>query len=331
VAFNAATTIDTDNATPSGCVATTGTSANGYCVVAGTDISVAANVRAIGTKPLVLIATQTLTVSANTGVIDVGSHRNPPAPTNTEFYGAGANPTICQSPNGPGPGGGGAGGSFLTLGGTGGAGTGASAVGGTPGPAIPLAAQGLVHGGCPGQTSNGTAGIIFGAGGGAVYLIAGKTITIGGTVIAGGAGARSGLPIGASGGDGAGGGGSGGMIGLDAPTIIVTGLLIANGGGGGSGGNAIAGHSGDDALTTMAPDGGGSNSSANGSNAGAGFGGDGSSGGAGGNGSAAKPANAQDIPGGGGGGGGAGVILVPATASQALDTNPGISPPVTRM
>ncbi|HMG52413.1 MAG TPA: hypothetical protein VK601_03000, partial [Kofleriaceae bacterium] len=81
------------------CAATVSGGAN-YCVIVATSISVDATLRATGTKPLVLIASDMITVGAT---IDVGSHRTVP-----EFVGAGADPVVgCNAGTAPGAGGGG--------------------------------------------------------------------------------------------------------------------------------------------------------------------------------------------------------------------------------
>jgi hypothetical protein len=101
----------------------------------------------------------------------------------------------------------------------------------------------MIHGGCAG--GKGGAGMMAGTGalggdgGGAIYLIAGVRIDVVGSIEASGAGGRS------CGGnsDGGGGGGSGGLIGLDAPLVMLsdTAVVIANGGGGGAGCNTKSG------------------------------------------------------------------------------------------
>ena len=51
------------------------TSGRNYCVIAATTISVEATLRAIDSRPLVLIATDAIVVmSSPSGLIDVGSH-----------------------------------------------------------------------------------------------------------------------------------------------------------------------------------------------------------------------------------------------------------------
>jgi hypothetical protein len=219
------TTIDTTN---SPLCAQTLSGGSNYCVIAATSISIDATLRATGPTPLVLLARDTITANA---MIDVGSHRGaiPEA-------GAGADPVTCDTGTAPTTtnetSGGGAGGSFLGLGGAGGTSVFGDA-GGTPGPAASAISE--LRGGCPGQDGQGSTPGLGGHGGGAVYLIAGSTITIIGHVNAAGEGGGGGIncdvfPISAGGG-----GGAGGMIGFDAPTVVGSGLILANGGGGGGG------------------------------------------------------------------------------------------------
>jgi hypothetical protein len=222
------------------------------CVFAGTTVTVG-NVVAIGSRPLVVIATGTLSV---VGTLDVSSKTGNPR------LGAGANPGTCITATGAGDdtggGGGGAGGSFGTKGGAGGSGDlnnngppAGTAKGGTAGLAQPSPAR--LRGGCPGGTG-GTGEspqrAAGGDGGGAIYLIAGTSITIDGNVYASGGGGDA--DSNASGiAQGGGGGGSGGLIGFDAPSIRVTGRVVANGGAGGGGGGTTAGGGRGGEGTTM--------------------------------------------------------------------------------
>lgn len=274
-----------------------------FCVLAGTTVTVSQTLRATGRRPLVLIATEAITATAK---IDVGSHR-----TANPAVGAGGDASGCAAGTPPGNNGGGAGGSFTGLGGS----------GGTPGAGGPAASVNPVpalRGGCPGQDGGGgaTAKGLRGHGGGAVYLIAGTRIDITGGIDAAGSGGLGGISAQAGGG----GGGSGGMIGLEAPTVTVSGLVLANGGGGGEGSsNSTAGKAGDDATTTASAPGGTGNTR-NGGDGGVGsyttLAGPGFSGNAG------DPGQG----GGGGGGGAAGIILAPG---NALLGNAQLSPPVT--
>lgn len=284
-------------------------SGGNYCVLAATTITIDAKLRATGKRPLVLIASDSITTGA---VIDVGSHRGPP-----EDVGAGADPMTCAPGTAPttanNTSGGGAGGSFTGLGGNGGAGGGAG--GGTAGtPGAAAATITALRGGCPGQDGQGAANGAKGHGGGAVFLIAGKKIDVQGGINAAGEGGGPGV----SGAAGAGGGGAGGMIGLDAPMITVSALLLANGGGGGEGsGQATLGAAGSDpSAITAAP--GGSGNTGNG-----GDGGNGSAGAAAGTGATGNPGTTG---GGGGGGGGAGLIKAPATATLGTQVSPLATP-----
>jgi hypothetical protein len=192
---------------------------------AGT-FTVSGYIRFRGARPLVLLATNSITVLPE-GTLDVSSFRND--------VGAGGNTGECSAaiaglPN-------------LSLSLTAGAGGGGGAGFGTPGGngAAPDGGAGgsttaltQIRGGCKGAsggTSSSGAGGEGGNGGGAVYMIAGTSITIDGTVKANGAGG-SGAPNKAGGG----GGGSGGLIGLDAPALAISGTMFANGGGAGEGG-----------------------------------------------------------------------------------------------
>jgi len=287
----------------------------GDCVIAAGIITISAPLRAIGARPLVLVAADSISVPMS---IDVGSHRQP---TESPGAGADADPNSCAGtpPTGSsgGTSGGGAGGSFMGAGGSGGSGGGSpNGTGGTPG--APSGTDTSLRGGCPGQdgaskigTNSGGAG---GHGGGAVLLIAGNTITVDGTIKAGGEGGA-----GATGGfSGGGGGGAGGMIDLDAPLITVTGTLIANGGGGGGGaGNGSAGAPGNDAVSTTAASGGSAGTAV-------GHGGNGSAGAASGSGGSGMSGSGAD--GGGGGGGGAGLIKGRITASPGSSVSPAATP-----
>jgi hypothetical protein len=256
---------------------------SGWCVIAATDLTITGAVNAVGTKPLVLVATGTLQVD---GTLDVASHRG----GQTGAGAVDANAALCDPGTPPGNNGGGAGGSFGAVGGNGGNG------GGTAGAVKPT---NTMRGGCTGQDGKtGTFGT-KGAGGGAAYLIAGTKIAVGGAINASGAGATGG----ATGNAGAGGGGSGGLIGLDAPMVTNGGAIFANGGGGAEGsGNTTAGNNGNESNLGVA-----AAATASASN-----GGDGGAGGA--STAAGAGGNAATF-GGGGGGGGAGAIKLFQAAS----------------
>ena len=285
-----------------------------YCVIAATTITLGGALAATGSKPLVLLATQSIMTTAS---IDVASHRG-----TAETIGAGADPSDCSPGTAPFNSGGGAGGSFTGSGGPGA--TGAivgTSTGGIPGNAVTEVTA--LRGGCPGQDGDGPNKGVRGHGGGGVFLIAGTSITIGGAIIAAGEGGAGG----AGNITGGGGGGSGGMIGFDAPTINVNSLLLASGGGGGEGSREgslnAPGDNGDDPTTQNPAQGGSSDL----------FAGDGGSGstpttGAGGSGMAGSVGNGGSARGGGGGGGGgAGLITAPQAATASFTD---ASPTVTR-
>lgn len=289
-------------------------SGGAYCVVAATDLTIFRPLRATGKKPLVLLARGTITTG---DTIDVGSHRAMVPET-----GAGADPASCSVGTLPGTfqeaAGGGAGGSFAGMGGNGGASGEAS--GGISGAVTPAITE--LRGGCAGQDGAHVINVdsgLAGHGGGAVYFIAGNSISLHGDVLAGGEGGG-----GVSSGGGAG-GGAGGMIGFDAPSVTVTRAVVANGGGGGEGGDAFTGtttHPGQDAVSFLpAPGGAGGNDA----------GGNGGSGAAGATAGSGKLGGAGTMgpagqAGGGGGGGGAGVIKAPANANLSTSVSPPATP-----
>ncbi len=272
----------------------TQTDNSSVCVVAATNLTVQ-DVRATGTRPLVLAASGTIEVS---GTLDVSSQQGMPS-------GAGAPATECamamDGTANTGGGGGGAGGGFGGTGGNAGKGNN-NIVGGTGGAVIvPVVVRGGCPGGIGGDGSTAMNGGVSGAAGGAVYLAALAQITIdtNGSVFASGAG--GGAP-GKEG--GAGGGGTGGMIGFSAPTITVMGIVAANGGAGGGGGSSGQnGNPGSDGTTSMY-----NKQATHGSGGGGGDGGDGTD--------DANPdggAGKNSTGGGGGGGGGIGVVWAHGT------------------
>ncbi|HEX4422591.1 MAG TPA: hypothetical protein VH165_31970 [Kofleriaceae bacterium] len=298
------TTIDTGS---SPMCATPISGGTGYCVVLATNIVMTSTLRGTGAKPLVLIASDSITSTGN-ALIDVSSKRS-----GATELGAGYDPASCKTSAGVAPtnSGGGAGGSFTGLGGVGGDNTGQNkGAGGTPGdPATTPITE--LRGGCPGQSGQGSANT-GGHGGGAVFLIAGTKIGLDGEINAGGEGGLGGT----LGNGGGGGGGAGGMIGFFAPTIMATNAIIANGGGGGEGGGIAKGDDGDD-VTGTDPSSGGS-----------GVNGTGGDGGAGAAGSAAGPgaAGKSGSSTGGGGGGGAGLIKAPMGANLGTSVSPTATP-----
>ena len=279
------------------------------CVMAGTMVTLAAGsvFRAVGTRPLVVVATSTLVIA---GTIDVSSPRGG-AP------GAGTAVADCGSPgvgeNDAGGAGGGAGGSFGGRGGDGGTGdtnnNGGPSGTGSGGTSLAAIVPTALRAGCPGADGgdgNQPRGI-GGLAGGAVYLIAAGTLTITGNVFAAGRGGGLGTDN-----SGGGGGGSGGMVGLDAPTVTVTGVIAANGGGGGEGGGFNSGANGADGTLDATRAAGGVFNT-NGGDGGLGSGGAILTGARGG----------DEVGGGGGGGGGAGHVYVKgALTSTGLSSPP---------
>jgi len=298
--FPAGTEIDTDG---SMCAVDSPPNA---CVIMHQRITITGPITAVGSRVLVMIATNELTIAAPAS-IDVSSalSRN----------GAGSHTGVCQpgtagKASGATVSGGGAGGTLSGRGGFGGTSGGVGGMGGIPGaPATTVVTE--PRGGCPGTDGGGLAAGTGGRGGGGVVLIAGAGMIIQGSVLAHGAAGRGGSP-----GKGGGGGGSGGLIALDGATIMLTGTLVAAGGGGGGGGGL--GENGEP----------GRSSNVMGDQAGGGAGG-GGIGGNGGEGSGpgmlrnGGPGAAVPSGGGGGGGGGGaagiiriyGSVLVPNTAT----------------
>ncbi len=284
-------------------------------------LTIAGDIRLLGTKSIVLIADEQLTVN---GIIDVkgpcGINDEAPEPGPGGFAGG----TSSQAP-GLGPGG--AAGGSSSAGGGGGGNGGAGGKGGNAnsnngGGVLGNDAISILRGGGGGSAGGGNGGFgRGGGGGGAIQLISNTTIVFG---------AGSGINAGGCGGDGdsgggadgGGGGGAGGTILIEAPEVTGTSTLAVNGGAGGSGGQG-AGDTGEAGRLSLAaaigqvggPDDGG--------------------GGAGGNGAAAavlagSPGVNTGADGGGGGGGigrirlntRTGVISLIGEMSPALTDDP---------
>jgi hypothetical protein len=279
--------------------------------IEGLTIGAGVTLRVVGPSPLVLASWSTITVADN-AIVDASS-------SVLGGDGAGTQSTACAvagtgENNGDG-GGGGGGGGFRGAGGGGGDGDGGGGNGGGPGNNIapPTVVMGGCRGGNGGQGQ--LAGGAGGRGGGAVQLTAKLSVTIAGTLHAGGAGGASGPQTGDAGG---GGGGSGGWIGIDSAiaTIAGTAIVAANGGGGGGGSDAdgSAVGSGSDATASIlrAPGG----ISADAGDGGAGSGGLGLTG---------LNGTDNDVGGGGGGGGGAGFVFI-ESANSTIDPLAVLSP-----
>jgi hypothetical protein len=254
------------------------------CVIVAESIQVPATTTVTGSRPLVLVATGTITIA---GALDLSSRQG------IVELGPAANWGLCPAPTPPGgaaAGGGGPGGSFQFAGGNGGNGN--AGTGSTASPEV--TAPNILRGGCSGTKGAGLLVGEAGASGGVAYLVAAVSIQVTGSINASGAGADAGGVL-----AGGSGGGSGGMIVLWAPAIDASGRIVANGGGGSAGGdnNTVgdAGNDPDPSTPNVQPDGGNP----------------GGRGGGGGKGYAAPAAatsggigNSLEEAGGGGGGGG---------------------------
>lgn len=287
-----------------------------YCVVEATAITVSNSLGVGGDRPLVLMATESITISGGGAYIDVSSQLG----TMDGDHGPGSDGGMCNAgtpASGDGPYGGGAGGSLGLEGGDAGDGFGKANSKGTAGaPSRPT----VLQGGCPGQDGAGGTGGTHGHGGGAIYLVA-PAITLG-----------MGVKIDASGGSayggnanqsGGGGGGSGGMIVFDTDHLMISNVaqVFANGGAGGEGTGGNKGGDGIDTMFAAMPALGGKGGSTQG--------GDGGNGGFGGTAAGAgnDAVTGGGGTGGGGGGGSVGWILVYRTDPLPASTN--ISPAMT--
>lgn len=274
-------------------------------------VGASSTLRSVGAAPLVVAVFGDAAIA---GGVDASSQFDGDAVST----GSGANPGGCPSSpptagqtclNHGGSGGGGA--AFLGGGGDGGAAgvghqcNGDGIAGGLGGSGASFSsATTTVRGGCPGREgapndeAPGTPS--GGAGGGAIALSVRDTLTVSGTIAAGGAGGDGCFAGNRAGG---GGGGSGGMVVLEATQLSIdaTAILAANGGGGGGGCDHGVGSRGTDGTVSSAPADGGPAEAV----------GTGGAGGAGG--ALAAPAGELGETaerGGGGGGGGAGYVVL---------------------
>ncbi|MBA3541121.1 MAG: hypothetical protein H0T79_16030 [Deltaproteobacteria bacterium] len=270
------------------------------CVVAGQNVTVTGAVRAVGSRPLIIVALGELHFDA---ALDVSTNRGANVGPGVVASAVDCNTNgITGSSTTTIGGGGGAGGTFQGRGGMGGGGDVNGQKGGASSAMLP--APTILGPGCKGGNGGdkflnsthlgGTGGLP----GGVIALIA-STITVepGVVIAAGGGGGEAGADA-----AGGGGGGAGGLIVFDAQSITNNGRVQANGGGGASG-SAIggAGAVGGNGGTNIAL-GGDSGLSSNDGNGGTG----------------SISSNLTGAPGfmaqadqsGGGGGGGAGFILV---------------------
>jgi hypothetical protein len=307
--FSTTKTIDTTTALECERTAQIGTinPAPMVCVIVGTTVHIGSAFTATGAYPLVIVATDTISIGAP---LSVSSHLGIATP------GAGGG-LGCTTPGGisdPAGGGGGGGGGGKLMGGAGGGAT--NAAGGTGGIVQPVTAvTGGCNGGGGGNGNGGTPAPGGALGAGAVFLIARQTISVSSTISAGGAGGHGG-PLEAGGA----GGGAGGMIGFDAPVInMASGAVVfATGGGGGEGGGPQQGISGADAIGPTVASGGYSDS-CNGVIV---------RGGNGGAGSAAQAGSTSTVAncGGGGGGGAVGHVYASTSISGSATIVPPLEP-----
>ena len=293
---NLTTAINTSGTNPTGCVTATNTiDQQEVCVVVGDSIEVSGIVSATGTRPLVLVATSTITID-NGDKLSVASTGG--------THGAGANldcPPLTSTSGGGGPGGS----HGMNFGGSGGPSYAGSY-------ALPMAGGSGFVGGCDGMA--GDTGGPGGRGGGAVFLIASQKIAELGMIDASGTGGGGASGEVAMDGQGGGGGGAGGLIGFDAPMVELntTTRLLALGGGGGGGAcdSTLSSPGSSPSTSTCNPAAGGSG------NTGATYAG-GAGGAAAGDSMAPGAGNGPTgaACGGGGGGGARGVIVLPAVAT----------------
>ncbi|CAN5715595.1 hypothetical protein BH11MYX4_BH11MYX4_36390 [soil metagenome] len=193
-------------------------------------IETSTTVRTKGALPIVLAALDDLSVFGTVIVIPGTSGGAAETPHYLRGGGAGGGSAASES------GLAGGGGSFCGLGGRGGA---AATDTLAPSPAYGNPELVPLVGGSGGATSF-FSGATNPGGGGALQLLAGRSIFIaasGAVSLPGGAGDRGDSEIGGPGKFGAGGGGSGGALLVEAPVVRVEGTFAANGGGGGGAGD----------------------------------------------------------------------------------------------
>jgi hypothetical protein len=188
-----------------------------YAVLFTKAFSVRGDVKITGGLPLIIVASDSVTVSASIDLSATGTSPGPGAGT----MGKGHDGATILEQDSTRVSGGGGGGSYGSLGGTGG------------GPISPSGLPGVQYGMQPIDPLMGGSSGSGGAGGGALQISSAVSISISGAFIAANGGGGRG---GSGSQNGGGGGGSGGEIFLEAPMITVSSLLVANGGGGGGGG-----------------------------------------------------------------------------------------------
>ncbi len=220
---------DLETTTDTRCTLIAQTTGTQVCVITAEKIEISGPLVARGNYPLVLVASGTIDVSATIDASSTAGRKGAGAQGACGNAGHGSDAALG--------GGGGAGGNFAFLGGGAAPGGGDNSTAHAPDP-VELLVD--VRGGCTGyhgglSTNAGGIAGAGGRGGGAVYLIAGQAIRVVAPINVSGSGGFPGPVRG-----GGGGGGAGGLIGFDAPTLVVMADLIARGGGGGSGGSDAA-------------------------------------------------------------------------------------------
>jgi hypothetical protein len=330
VTINSSVSFDTDSGefTPSVVASAPASSVvNGVRVVWTQDFTVSGTLRVTGSLPVLFAANGDIDVS---GTIDVSSSYD----GTTYVLGAGASSNAADCANPPEAGvkclqhgaSGGGGGGFGTAGGQGDHGA-ASRDCGDGDSGKPPTAGGLmvaiptaVRAGCAGASGEWTDDVggadgdqgLGGPGGGAVHLTGRLSLTVSGTINAGGGAGGGASGNRASGG----GGGSGGYIGIESRVVTLTdtAVLAANGGGGGGGSDGAEADPGENGKPSLDIAQGGADGGGDPGNDGAVQG---------------TPPEAAGIDGdrgGGGGGGGVGYILFHLHASSNLDTDAVITP-----
>jgi len=205
-------------------------------------VAAGATVQIVGTRPLIVVASNAIIVS---GRVDAGAKGSTPgaggfAPGMGDGHGLRGAHEGTYSDSG------GGGGGFGDHGGAGGAITGCATPlpGGTSGPSEGDDPISVLQGGAGGGAGEGTgcSDNLGGAGGGALQLTSNISVFVDetGVITAGGGGGTGGTDCGDFDGNSGGGGGAGGAIVLQAPMVTNQGVIAANGGGGGGSGSGGA-------------------------------------------------------------------------------------------
>lgn len=214
-------------------------------------IASSGTVRAVGHRPLVIVASRNVAIL---GMLDVSARLGDAGAGGVEPAGEGVSSAPPDDITVD-PGGGGAG--HATAGASGGSVVGV--LGGAGGPSYGDDLLTVLTGGAAGGygSARECAPAPGGAGGGALQIFAASTISVGelGAIYAGGGGGGGGLACRNGDAGGGGGGGSGGAIDLGAEVISIRGTVAAHGGGGGgagSGGTFAEGRRGADGENGLA-------------------------------------------------------------------------------